>query len=188
MYNGIDWTKRENKGICIANALRVTEYARRFTQGHRSFLGPGSEKKYYETHVNKLDGEWVKTAEGLMLNFAESGHPAFRASSASERVELKSRKKGVKSFHFNAGDDTIELILRTIISASQLSVHGAVTDLCGELARNSRTPSRMRIWNQWLYRHNFQLPTLFLRLMPKYRETCCVKTSRNSKNCLNNRN
>ena len=45
MYSDIDWTKRGNKENCIANALRATEYARRFTQGHWSFLGPGSEKR-----------------------------------------------------------------------------------------------------------------------------------------------
>ena len=45
MYNNIDWTRRGNKQNCIANALRVTEYARRFPQGRWSFLVPGSKKK-----------------------------------------------------------------------------------------------------------------------------------------------
>ena len=44
----------------------------------------------------------------------------------------------MKSIHFNGSDDTIELILRTIISVNQLSVYGAVADLCRESARNSR--------------------------------------------------
>ena len=83
MYNDIDWTKRGNKEKCVANALRVTEYARRFTQGHWSFL-------WYGTHAHKPDGEWDTTAEGMMLN------PVFRASSALERGELKSKGKGVK--------------------------------------------------------------------------------------------
>ena len=47
---------------------------------------------------------------------------------------------------------------------------------------------RMRIWNQWWYRQNFQLLALFLRLMRKYNESCCVKTTGNSQNFLNNRN
>ena len=34
--------------------------------------GLGSEKKWYGSHVNKLDGEWHKTAEDMKLNFAES--------------------------------------------------------------------------------------------------------------------
>ena len=107
-YNDIDWTKRGNKEICIVNALRVTEYAPRFAQGHWSFLGPGSEKKWYGTHVNKPDGECDKSAEGMMLNFAESGHPVFRATGFSERGELRSKGKGVKTIHFNGSDETTE--------------------------------------------------------------------------------
>ena len=34
------------------------------------------------------------------------------------------------------------------------------------------------MWNQCLYRQNFTLLTLFLELMTKYKETCCVNTSR----------
>ena len=62
----------------------------------------------------------------MMLNFAESGHPVFRASSALERGELKSEGKGVKSIHCNGSDETIELVLRKIISVNQLSIYGAV--------------------------------------------------------------
>ena len=72
-----------------------------------------------------------------MLNFAESGHPVFRASSALESGELKSKGKGVKSIHFNGSDETIDLILRIVISVSQLSVHGGVADLWQELAGDS---------------------------------------------------
>ena len=42
-----------------------------------------------------------------MLNFAESGHPVFRGSSAWERGELKSKGKGVKTIHVNGSDETI---------------------------------------------------------------------------------
>ena len=34
-----------------------------------------------------------------MLNFDESGHPLFRATSALERGELRSKEKGKKSIH-----------------------------------------------------------------------------------------
>ena len=55
-----------------------------------------------------------------------------------EEENRKAKDKGVKSIHFNGSDDTIELILRTVISVNQLSVWGTVADLCGELARDSR--------------------------------------------------
>ena len=102
-------------------------------RGHWSFLGPGSEKKWYGTDVCKPDRQWDEVAENMMINSAESGHPIFRASSASKRGELKSKGKGMKSIHFNGSDETIELILRTVISVNQLSVYGAVADLCGDL-------------------------------------------------------
>ena len=73
-----------------------------------------------------------------MLNFAESGHPVFRATSALERGELRSKGKGQKSIHFNCSEENFELILRTFVSVNQFSVYGAVADLCRELARNSR--------------------------------------------------
>ena len=39
---------------------------------------------------------------------------------------------------------------------------------------------RMIIWNQWRYWQNFLLLALFLRLMRKYNESCCVNTTGNS--------
>ena len=46
MYNDIDWGKRGNRENCIANALRVTEYARRLTLGNWSFLVLGSKEEW----------------------------------------------------------------------------------------------------------------------------------------------
>ena len=66
MYNDIDWRKRGNSENCIANAHRVTEYTRRFTRGHWSFPGPGSEQKWYETHANKPDEEWDGQGGGVL--------------------------------------------------------------------------------------------------------------------------
>ena len=95
-----------------------------------------------------------------MLKFAESGHPVFRAG-AVEREELKSKGQGVKSMHFNGSDETIELILRTVISVNQLSVYGAVADLWKELAMVIPT--------------EFPTANPILRLMRKYNESCCAE-------------
>ena len=84
-------------------------------------------------HPHKRDEEWDKTGEGIMLNFAESGHPVFRAT----RRRIEKQGKGNQFIHFNGGDETIELILRTLIFVSQLSMYGAAADLCKELARDS---------------------------------------------------
>ena len=34
-----------------------------------SFLGPGSEKKWYSTHDSKPQGEWDRVAELMMIKF-----------------------------------------------------------------------------------------------------------------------
>ena len=132
VYNDINWGKRGNKDTCVANSFDVADYARKFMRGHWSILGPGSEKKWYGTHVCKPDGQWDEVAENMMINFAERGHPIFRASNAVERGELKSKGKGMKTIHFNGRDETTELILRTVISVNQLRNFGAVARTCVE--------------------------------------------------------
>ena len=96
-----------------------------------------------ELTLTKPDGDWDKTAEQMMLNFAESSHPIFRATSALERGELRSKEKGKKSIHFNGSEENIELILRTVISVNQLSVYGAVADLCKELSKDSKVSGKL---------------------------------------------
>ena len=58
-----------------------------------------------------------------MANFSRSGQPIFRAASAFERGELRSKGVGKKSIHLNGSHENIELLLRTVISVNQLSVY-----------------------------------------------------------------
>ena len=67
-----------------------------------------------------------------MIKFSESGHPVFRATSPLSRGALKSKGGGKLSTHFFADGDTIETGFRTTISVNQLSIYGAVSDVCEE--------------------------------------------------------
>ena len=58
--------------------------------------------------------------------FAQSGHPVFRGTSTLSRGTWK-RKQGRNTIHFTADSGNIELIRRTIRSASQLSIYGGVS-------------------------------------------------------------
>ena len=111
-----------NEELCIANSKIVANYAKRFAQGHWSFLWPGSEKKLYGSNTYKPNGEWDDVAEHMLLNFSDSGHPVFRGSSDLERGALKSKGKGTLSTHFCGDDKTAELVLRTVISVHHLSI------------------------------------------------------------------
>ena len=66
----------------------------------------------------------------MMIRYGESGHPVFRATSPLSRGTLKSKGGGKLSIHFCADGDAIETVIRTIISVNQLSIYGAVSDLC----------------------------------------------------------
>ena len=68
----------------------------------------------------------------MMIKFEESGHPVFRATSLLSRGTLINKGGGNLSIHFCACGDTIEIVRRTIISVNQLSIYGAVSDVCEE--------------------------------------------------------
>ena len=74
----------------------------------------------------------------MLLNFAGSGHPIFRSTSALERGELRSKESGKKSIHFNGSTQNIELLLQMVISVNQLSLYGAVADMIEELPVGQR--------------------------------------------------
>ena len=66
----------------------------------------------------------------MLLEFAESGHPTFRATTPLSRGQLKSKGRGKLSIHFAADDFTIDTSFRIIFSVNQLSIYGTVAALC----------------------------------------------------------
>ena len=52
------WGSKDNKKECESNAQLVSLYAKRFGAGQCSFLGPGSEKKWYSISEDSPQGEW----------------------------------------------------------------------------------------------------------------------------------
>ena len=70
--------------------------------------------------------------ERMLLEFAESGCPIFRATSPLSRGRLKSKGHGKLSIHFCADLETIKTIFRIVVSASQLSLYGAIAEMCEE--------------------------------------------------------
>ena len=131
MFNDISCDRKENKDECLKNAESVKVLARRFGIGQWSFIGPGSEKKWYSSE-NSPQGAWDDIAEQMLLEFAESGHPTFRATTPLSRGILKSKGHGKLSIHFAADVDTVDTIYRIILSVNQLSVYGAVAAVCEE--------------------------------------------------------
>ena len=132
MFNDISCGTRDNEQECLANARLVSLYARRFGKGPWSFIGLGSEKKWYSIKEGGPQGIWDDIAEKMLAEFAESGCPTFRATTPLSRVDLKSKGHGKLSIHYAADQETIETIFRIIVSANQLSLYGAVAEMCEE--------------------------------------------------------
>ena len=56
MFNDISCDGKGNKEECLANARVVSVLAKRFGIGQWSFIGPGSEKKWYSMEENSPQG------------------------------------------------------------------------------------------------------------------------------------
>ena len=85
-------------------------FSKRFGARQWSFLGPGSEKKWYFMEENSPQGIWDHIAEKMLVEFAESGCPFFRATTPLSRGKLRSKGHGKLSIHFAATQETIETV------------------------------------------------------------------------------
>ena len=126
MFNDISWGSKDNKIECESNAHLVSLFARRFGAGHLV------QRKWYSISEDSPQGEWDKMAEKMMFEFGESGHLVFRATSPLSRGQLKSKGGAKLSIHYCADQHTIATVFRTITSVNQLSLYGAVAEMCEE--------------------------------------------------------
>ena len=102
MFNDISCASKDNEQECLANDQLVSLYAKRFGEGQWSFIGPGSEKKWYSIKEDSPQGILDNMANIMMVTFRESGHPVFRATSPLSRSQLRSNGHGKLSIHFAA--------------------------------------------------------------------------------------
>ena len=124
---------------CTQNSFEVSKYVRMFLCGRWSFLGPGSEKKWGENCSDEPDGNLCRNCRNddtpikyriWSPNFFE--HPVLL------KEESWTAKNMAKSLHTSTiMKGNIDMLLRTVISVNQLSIYGALTDLCKELDKNS---------------------------------------------------
>ena len=81
--------------------------------------------------VHKENG--TESQRKMTLEFGESRHPVFRATrSPLSRGQLKCKGGGKLSIHYCADQETISTVFRTNISVNQLSLQGAVAEMCEE--------------------------------------------------------
>ena len=131
MFNDISCGTKDNEQECLAHAKVVSLYARRFGTGQWSFIGSGSEKEWFSMKDDSPQGIWDSIAEKMLLEFAESGCPIFRAE--HHCLEVKSKATDMENCRFILVPLKKQLrLFRIIVSANQLSLYGAVAEMCEE--------------------------------------------------------
>ena len=126
VLNDISWGSKDNEKECDRSSLRKDS-----EQDNGYFLVL-VQRKWYSISEDSPQGECDKIVEKMMLTFAESGHPVFRATSPLSRGVLKSKGGGKLSIHYCADFETIKTVFRTIFSVNQGSIYGAVAEMCEE--------------------------------------------------------
>ena len=95
-------------------------------------LAPVPRKSWNSISEDSPQGEWDRTAEKMLVELAESGCQIFRATSPLSRGRIKSKGHGKMSIHYCADLETIETMFRKIVSVNELSLYGAVAEMCEE--------------------------------------------------------
>ena len=79
---------------------------------------------------------------------------------------ITKQRGGKKTILFNGSEQSVEFILRTVTSVNQLSIYGAVADMCREASNDTMASRRnlkhMIFWKRW----KFLLNPLLLPLIP----------------------
>ena len=122
MFNDIEWEKRNFEDTCISKSERVKLYAQQFLQGHRTFIGPGDEMKWYGTRNCRPEGKWNSIAAKMVQNFKETKHPVFTSINALSRGILR-QNKGKPSTQLKAEKTNSELLykIKTSLRISSVS-------------------------------------------------------------------
>ena len=122
MFNDISCEGKGNEEACVENSKVVSIFAKKFGIGQWSF-GPGSDKKWSSMEENIPQGIWDHIADEMLLKFAESGCPIFRATTPFSSGTLKSKGHGKLSIHFVADQEAIETIFRMIVFGQSAHPH-----------------------------------------------------------------
>ena len=133
MFNGISCGSRDNEKECMSNADLVSLNAKRFWKrdnGHSLVLVQRKSSTVSVKTVHKEYGTIL--LKGCWLH-SQKGDVQFSALRA-HCLEVDSKAKDMENCRFTMQPilETVETIFRIIVSASQLSLYGAVADICEE--------------------------------------------------------
>ena len=146
MFKDIPLGSKENEKECMSNAKLVSLYARRFEKNCHLFVlvlkrsGIVSVKT-----VHKECGTIL--LKGCLLN-SQKADVHFSVLRLLSRGQLRGTGHGKLSIHYAAVQETIETIFRKIVSANQLSLYGAVAEICAEYESFHERTGRLVVMGQ----------------------------------------
>ena len=132
MFNDIFCEKKGNKDECLANARVVKVLTKKFGIGQWSFIGPVQRRSglQWKRIVHKELG--IISAERCCWNSLKADVQLSVQTTPLSTCKLKSKGHGKLSIHYVADQATIESMFRKIVFANQLSLYGAVANMCEE--------------------------------------------------------
>ena len=120
MFNDISCGTKDNEEECLVNGRLVSLYARRLRKGQWSFIGPGSEKKWYSTKEDSPQGIWDKIAEAEMELSVESRSFVNRVND-----QVRKRQKRISNVTENGEKTFYDLV-------SVYGCNDGISDIHGE--------------------------------------------------------
>ena len=143
----VDPKTRKNANQVLSSFLSVRKDFQQ-DNGHSSDLDQKRNGIPLMNTVRKEDGTELQSKWCWQLQKAHI--PVFRSTSPLSRGMLKCKGGGKLSIHFCADPGTIETFCRTIMSVNQLSIYGAVSDMCEECDTcHDRTGRPTHIFDRW---------------------------------------
>ena len=111
------WSQKQNNETSISNAGNVKEYAMKFSQGHWTFLGLGSEEKWNGKYYFSVKGEWDSPANKMVQRFKETGHFVFKSINAFEWRNPEEEEE--ETVHCNRDSTNIEILFHSFCKSAQ---------------------------------------------------------------------
>ena len=130
MFNDISCGTKDNEEECLAHAKVVSLYAKRFGTGQWSFIGPGSEKKWYSMKKRTVHKEFGTISRCWNSQKADVRFSVLRPH--CPEVNSEAKDMGNCRFTLLPLMQQLKLFFRIVVSANQLSLHGAVAEMCEE--------------------------------------------------------
>ena len=134
MFNDISCDGKGNEEECVANAKVVSILAKKFGIGQWSFIGPGSEKKWYSMGREKVHKEFGIISRKRCWWNSQKADVQFSV----QRLHCPgvfSRAKDTENCRYillRIIQELKQLVFRIIVFANQLSLYGAIANTCEE--------------------------------------------------------